>query len=135
MARIAGIDIPTDKRIEIALTYVKGIGRSLAKKTLEEAGISPDIRVKNLSEEEVDRIRKVLAVGGYRLEGELSQEVSLNIKRLKEIGSYRGMRHEKHLPVHGQRTRTNARTRRGGRKLTISGTSLAARKAKKAQKT
>lgn len=135
MARIAGVDIPTEKRVEVALTYVRGIGRSLANKTLKEAGVSPDTRVKDLSEEEVGRIRKVLEEKGYRLEGELSQEVALNIKRLKEIGSYRGLRHEKHLPVRGQQTKTNARTRRGGKKLAIRGTSLAARKAKKAQKT
>lgn len=135
MARIAGVDIPTEKRVEVALTYVRGIGRSLANKTLKEAGVSLDMRVKDLSEEEVGRIRKVLEEKGYRLEGELSQEVTLNIKRLKEIGSYRGLRHEKHLPVRGQQTKTNARTRRGGKKLAIGGTSLAARKAKKAQKT
>lgn len=135
MARIAGVDIPTEKKVEIALTYIKGIGRNLSKEILGAAGISPEMRVKDLSDEEVDRIRKVLADGGYRLEGELSQEVALNIKRLKDIGSYRGMRHEKRLPGRGQRTRTNARTRRGGKKMAISGTSLAARKAKKAQKT
>jgi len=135
MARIAGVDIPTEKRIGIALTYVKGIGRSLAEKVLREAGIPPEARVKDLSEKEIGRIRGVLEEGGYRLEGELTQEVFLNIKRLREIGSYRGLRHEKRLPVRGQRTRTNARTRRGGKKLAVGGTSLAARKAKKSQKT
>ncbi len=135
MARIAGVDIPTEKRVEIALTYVKGIGRSLAGKILKEAGVSLDRRVKDLSEEEVSRIREVLERGGYRLEGELTQEVFLNIKRLREIGSYRGLRHERRLPVRGQRTRTNARTRREKKKVAIRGTSLAARRAKKAQKT
>lgn len=134
MARITGVDIPAEKRIVIALTYVRGIGRSLASKILSAAGISPDVRVKDLTEEEVSRIRGVLEKGGYRLEGELAQEIALNIKRLREIGSYRGTRHEKGLPVRGQRTRTNARTRKG-RKLTVSGTSRAALKAKAAKKT
>lgn len=134
MARIAGVDIPSEKRVEIALTYIKGIGRGLASKILSEAGVSPDVRVKNLTEEEIGRIRKVLEKGGYRVEGELTQEVVLNIKRLKEIGSYRGVRHERGLPVRGQQTRTNARTRKG-RKLTVGGTSRAARKAKEAKKT
>lgn len=134
MARIAGVDIPTEKRIEIALTYIKGIGRNLSKKILAEAGVSQDTRVKNLSEEEVAKIREVIEKGRYRVEGELKQEAALNIKRLREISSYRGLRHEKGLPVRGQRTRTNARTRKG-RKLAISGTSRAAMKAKGAKKT
>lgn len=134
MARIVGVDIPNEKRVEVALTYIRGVGRRLSKKILEEVGISPDRRVKDLSEEEVGRIREKLEKGGYRLEGELSQEVSLNIKRLREIGSYRGMRHEKGLPARGQRTRTNARTRKG-KKLTVRGTSQAAAKAKASQKT
>lgn len=134
MARIAGVDIPQDKRVEISLTYIKGVGRSLAKKILTDAGISPDIRVKDLGDEEIGKIRDAIDKGGYRVEGELSSEVALNIKRLQEIGSYRGLRHERGLPVRGQRTRSNARTRRG-RKMTISGTSKSAREAKKAQKT
>jgi len=134
MARIAGVDIPSEKRVEIALTYIRGIGRSLSNKILSEAGISPDKRVKDLSEEEISRIRDVLEKGGYRLEGELSQEVALNIKRLKEMRAYRGLRHERGLPVRGQRTRTNARTRKG-KKVAVVGTSRSAREAKKAQKT
>lgn len=134
MARIAGVDIPSEKRAEVALTYIKGIGRGLANKILSEAGISPDVRVKNLTEKEVSRIREVLEKGGYRVEGELTQEIALNIKRLREISSYRGVRHEKGLPVRGQQTRTNARTRKG-RKLAVKGTSRAALKARAAKKT
>ncbi len=134
MARIAGVDIPQDKKVGVALTYVRGIGPSLSKKILGDAGISADLRVKELNEEQIGRIRDAIEKGGHRVEGELSAEVALNIKRLKEIGSYRGIRHEKGLPVRGQRTRTNARTRRG-RKMTVGGTSKSAREAKKAQKT
>jgi len=134
MARIAGVDIPTEKRVEVALTYIKGIGRSLANQILKEAEISPDARVKELTEKEINRIREVIEKGKNRVEGELSQEVALNIKRLKEIGCYRGIRHEKGLPVRGQQTRTNARTRKG-RKMTIGGTSRSARKAKASEKT
>jgi len=134
MARIAGVDIPSEKRAEVALTYIKGIGRSVANKILSGAGISPDVRVKDLAEEEIDRIREALKKEGYRVEGELTQEMALNIKRLKEIGSYRGIRHEKGLPVRGQRTRSNARTRKG-RAIAIGGTSRSARKAKAAGKT
>ncbi|PIS12324.1 30S ribosomal protein S13 [candidate division WWE3 bacterium CG09_land_8_20_14_0_10_47_33] len=134
MARIAGVDIPSEKRVEIALTYIKGIGRSLSNKILKEVEISPDARVKNLTEGEISRIKEALEKGGYRLEGELTQEVALNIKRLRDIGSYRGIRHEKGLPVRGQRTRTNARTRKG-RKIAVGGTSRAALKAMAARKT
>jgi len=134
MARIAGVDIPQDKRVEVALTYVRGIGPSLSKRILGEAGISPSVRVKELTEEQIGKIRDAIGKGGHRVEGELVAEVALNIKRLREIGSYRGIRHERGLPVRGQRTRTNARTRRG-RKMTVSGTSKSAREAKKAQKT
>lgn len=134
MARIAGVDIPTEKRVEIALTYIKGIGRSLADQILKEAGISPDVRVKELTEGEISRIREVIERGKNRVEGELTQEVALNIKRLKEVNSYRGVRHEKGLPVRGQQTRTNARTRKG-RKITIGGTSRSARRAKASEKT
>jgi small subunit ribosomal protein S13 len=134
MARIVGVDIPNEKRIVVALTYIRGVGRGLSQKILEKVGISPDRRVKDLSEEEIGRIREKLEKGGYRLEGELSQEVSLNIKRLREIGSYRGIRHERGLPVRGQRTRTNARTKRG-KKMTVMGASRSAMRAKAAQKT
>lgn len=134
MARVAGVDIPQEKRVEIALTYIKGVGRNLAKKILEDVEVSPDTRVKDLSDGDIGKIRDAIEKGGYRVEGELSSEVALNVKRLKEIGSYRGLRHERGLPVRGQRTRTNARTRRC-KKLTVSGTSKSAREAKKAQKT
>lgn len=134
MARITGVDIPREKRVEVALTYIRGVGPSLAKKILGDVGVSPDTRVKDLTSEQVGRIRDAIGKGGYRVEGELSAEVALNIKRLKEIGSYRGLRHDRGLPVRGQKTRTNARTRRG-RRATIGGTSKSSRVAKKAQKT
>ncbi|GMR19378.1 MAG: 30S ribosomal protein S13 [Patescibacteria group bacterium] len=134
MVRIAGVDIPREKRIEIALTYVRGIGRNLSKRILGEAGVSLDTRVGDLTSEQVGKIRDALEKGGHRVEGGLVAEVTLDIKRLKEIGSYRGLRHERGLPVRGQKTRTNARTRRG-RKMAVSGTSKSAREAKKAQKT
>ncbi len=118
MARIAGVDLPRNKRVEIGLTYIYGIGPTRSKRILGEAGISADVRVKDLSEEEVSRISKVIdAVGG--VEGDLRQEISMNIKRLMDIGSYRGFRHRRSLPVRGQRTHTNARTRRGPRKGTM----------------
>ncbi len=118
MARIAGVDLPRNKRVEIGLTYIYGIGPTRSKLILSEAGISADVRVKDLSEEEVSRISKVIdAVGG--VEGDLRQEISMNIKRLMDIGSYRGFRHRRSLPVRGQRTHTNARTRRGPRKGTM----------------
>lgn len=134
MARVEGVDLPEEKRIEVALAYVKGIGPSLAKKILIEAAISPDVRVKDLTEAQVGKIREVIQQGGYRVEGELAAEIARNIKRLKEISSYRGLRHERGLPVRGQRTRTNARTRRG-RRMAIAGTSRSAQEAKKAEKT
>jgi small subunit ribosomal protein S13 len=133
MARISGVDIPVDKQVGIALTYIKGIGRSLSGEVLGKAVI-PDKRVGDLTDEEVAKIREVLEKEGYRVEGELKQEVALNIKRLQEIRSYRGLRHEKGLPVRGQQTRTNARTRKG-KKITIGGTSRAALKAKASKKT
>lgn len=114
MARIAGVDIPRDKRVVVSLTYIFGIGRPISEKVLAATGISEDTRVKDLSEEQVNNIRK--AVESFKLEGDLRREVSLNIKRLMEIGSYRGMRHRKGLPVRGQRTKTNARTRKGPRR-------------------
>lgn len=115
MARIAGVDLPKDKRIEIGLTYIYGIGRTSSNKILKEAGINPDIRVKDLSDSEVARIRDIIEKG-YKVEGDLRREVSMNIKRLMDIGCYRGLRHRRGLPVRGQRTRTNARTRKGPRK-------------------
>ena len=115
MARIAGVDLPREKRVEIGLTYVYGIGLSSSQKILKEAGINPDTRVKDLSDEDVNKIRK--AMEGYKVEGDLRREVALNIKRLVEIGCFRGTRHKKGLPVRGQRTKTNARTRKGPRKV------------------
>lgn len=118
MARIAGIDLPKEKRIEAALTYIYGIGSALAIKVLKVTGVNPDIRVKDLSESDVIKIRE--AVREYQVEGDLRRQVSLNIKRLTEIGCYRGQRHRKSLPVRGQRTKTNARTKRGTKK-TVAG--------------
>ena len=114
MARIEGVDLPRDKRVEVALTYIYGIGRPTSRKILDATGVNPDARVRNLTEEEVQRLRE--EVGKLTTEGDLRREVQLNIKRLSEIGCYRGMRHRRSLPVNGQRTRTNARTRRGIRK-------------------
>lgn len=114
MARIAGIDIPSDKRVVISLTYIYGIGKSKAQAILKRAGISEDIRVKDLTEEQINDIRK--AMEGEKVEGDLRREVQLNIKRLMEIASYRGIRHRRGLPVRGQSTKTNARTRKGPRK-------------------
>ncbi|RBP44905.1 30S ribosomal protein S13 [Garciella nitratireducens] len=119
MARIAGIDLPRDKRIEIGLTYIYGIGRKSANKILKEAGINPDTRVKDLTETEVSKLREIIDKN-YTVEGDLRREVSLNIKRLIEIGSYRGLRHRRGLPVRGQNTKTNARTRKGGKRIAIS---------------
>jgi small subunit ribosomal protein S13 len=112
VARIAGVDIPRDKRVEIALTYIYGIGPTTAKRVLETANVSVDRRVKDLSDEEVARLREVIDKQ-LKVEGELRREIALNIKRLIEIGTYRGLRHRRGLPVRGQRTRTNARSRRG----------------------
>lgn len=114
MARIEGVDLPRDKRVEIALTYIYGVGRTTSQKLLGVTGVSPDTRVRDLTENEVQALREALS--GYTVEGDLRREVQLNIKRLSEIGSYRGLRHRRSLPVHGQRTRTNARTRRGPKK-------------------
>lgn len=119
MARIAGIDLPKDKRIEVALTYVFGIGRTSAVKILEQTGINPDTRVKNLSEEDEAKLRECIDAH-YTVEGDLRRQRALDVKRLIEIGSYRGMRHRKGLPVRGQRSKTNARTRKGP-KRTIAG--------------
>ncbi len=114
MARIEGVDLPREKRIEIALTYIYGIGRPTSRQVLEVTGINPETRVRNLTEEEVQRLRE--EIGKLTTEGDLRREVQLNIKRLSEIGCYRGLRHRRSLPARGQRTRTNARTRRGVRK-------------------
>ena len=115
MARIAGVDLPREKRVEIGLTYIYGIGLTSSRKILEEAGVDPDIRVKDLSEEDAGKIRKIID-NEYMVEGDLRREVSMNIKRLMEIGSYRGIRHRRSLPVRGQKTKTNARTRKGPKK-------------------
>ncbi len=115
MARIAGVDLPRTKRIEVGLTYIYGIGRKRSADVLTSAGVSPDIRIKDLSEDDVRKISRVLEEQGG-VEGDLRKEISMNIKRLMEIGCYRGLRHRRNLPAHGQRTRTNARTRKGPRK-------------------
>ena len=115
MARIAGVDLPKEKRVEIGLTYIYGIGRASSNKILAEAKVNPDIRVKDLTDDQVQSIRK--AMEGHKVEGDLRREVALNIKRLTEIGCYRGLRHRRGLPVRGQRTKTNARTRKGPRKV------------------
>ena len=115
MARIAGVDLPREKRVEIGLTYIYGIGKPTAQAILEKAGVNPDTRVKDLTEEEAGAIRKIIDAE-YVVEGDLRREVSLNIKILMEIGSYRGIRHRRGLPVRGQNTKTNARTRKGPKK-------------------
>jgi len=128
MARIAGVDIPREKRVEVALTYIFGIGPTLSKRILASTRVSPDTRVKNLTEEEVARLREFIDRNDeIKVEGDLRREVDMNIKRLIEIGSYRGLRHRRNLPVHGQRTRTNARTKRGAKK-TVAGKKKAAKK-------
>ena len=116
MARIAGIDLPREKRVEIGLTYIYGIGRTKSNEILAKTGVNPDTRVKDLTEEEVIKIREVIDKE-YKVEGDLRREQALNIKRLMEINCYRGIRHKRNLPVRGQRTKTNARTRKGPRKL------------------
>lgn len=118
MARIAGVDLPKNERVEIGLTRIFGVGRTLSKKILEETGVSPNVRVKDLRDEDIVKIRNVIE-RDYRVEGDLRREIGLNIKRLQDIGSYRGMRHRAHLPVRGQRTKTNARTRKGPRKMVM----------------
>ncbi len=115
MARLAGVDLPREKRVEIGLTYIYGIGLTSSQKILEKAKVDPNIRVKDLTDDQVQDIRN--AMEGYTVEGDLRREVALNIKRLTEIGCYRGTRHRRGLPVRGQRTKTNARTRKGPRKL------------------
>lgn len=119
MARIAGVDVPRDKRVEIALTYIYGVGPTVSREVLRKTRVNPDTRVRDLTEDEIHRIREVID-RDHTVEGDLRREVALNIKRLTEIGCYRGLRHRRNLPVHGQRTRTNARTKRGARK-TVAG--------------
>lgn len=119
MARISGVDIPRNKRVEVSLTYIYGIGPTSSRKILAVAEVDPNTRVRDLSEAEVTRLRQAIGEE-YTVEGDLRREVSLNIKRLTEIGCYRGLRHRRHLPVHGQRTKTNARTRKGPKK-TVAG--------------
>ena len=118
MARIAGVDIPREKRVEISLTYIYGIGRTLSNKILKKVNINPDTRVKDLTDEQVNDIRKEIT--NYTVEGDLRREIALDIKRLREIGCYRGLRHSRGLPVRGQRTKTNARTRKGTNKVVSS---------------
>ena len=119
MARIAGVDLPKNKRIEIGLTYIYGIGRSLARKICQEAQVSLDTKTDNLTEDELQKLRRTIEQN-YKVEGDLRREVTLNIKRYVDLGTYRGLRHRKNLPVHGQRTHTNARTRKGPRR-TVAG--------------
>ena len=116
MARIAGVDLPRDKRIEVGLTYIYGIGQTTADRILKDSGVNPDTRCKDLTDVEVKKIAEAIERDGVTVEGDLRREVSLNIKRLQEIGCYRGIRHRKGLPVRGQKTKTNARTRKGPRK-------------------
>ncbi len=118
MPRILGVDIPKEKRIEIALTYLYGVGRALSNKILKEANINPDTRAKDLTDEEVSRITSVVQKE-YKVEGDLRREISQNVKRLMDIGAYKGLRHKRGLPVRGQRTRTNARTRKGPRRMAV----------------
>jgi len=115
VARIAGVDLPREKRLEVALTYIYGIGRSLAGTILREAEVPPEVRVKDLTEDQVNKLRRVIE-GGHRVEGDLKRQVSMDVKRLMDIGCYRGLRHRRGLPVRGQRTSTNARTRKGPRR-------------------
>jgi len=115
LARIAGVELPVNKRVEIGLTYLYGIGRSASQKILKEANVSPDTRIKNLREDEIIKLREIIE-NNYKIEGDLRRDVSMNIKRLMDIGAYRGLRHRRGLPARGQRTRTNARTRKGPKK-------------------
>jgi len=127
MARIAGVDLPANKRAEVGLTYIYGIGRSRANKVLGEAGVSSDKRIRELTEEEVNRIRTVLDSQGG-VEGDLRKQIQMDIKRLMDIGCYRGLRHRRGLPVRGQRTHTNARTRKGPRRMTVAKKKVAGKK-------
>ncbi|MBU2567598.1 MAG: 30S ribosomal protein S13 [Elusimicrobia bacterium] len=127
MARVAGVDLPKDKKIEIGLAYVYGIGKVISKRIISTTGINPDTKVKNLTEEEIGKLNSEIAAN-YKVEGDLRREIQQNIKRLIETGSYRGMRHRRNLPVRGQRTKTNARTRRGKRR-TVGAVAVKAKKA------
>jgi small subunit ribosomal protein S13 len=127
MARIAGVNIPLNKRVEIGLTYIYGVGRSTSNKLLAELGIEPDRKVRDLTEEEVIRLREAID-SGLTVEGDLRRERSQNIKRLQEIGCYRGLRHRRGLPVHGQNTKTNARTRKGPKRMQVAGKKKATKK-------
>ena len=127
MARIAGVNLPREKRVEIGLTYIFGVGRSTSNKLLAELGIEPDRKVRDLTEEEVIRLREAID-GGLTVEGDLRRERSQNIKRLQEIGCYRGLRHRRGLPVHGQNTKTNARTRKGPKRMQVAGKKKATKK-------
>jgi small subunit ribosomal protein S13 len=126
MARLAGVDLPRDKRLEIALTYIYGVGRTRAKQTLEATGISPDLRARDLTDDDIVKLRDHIE-GNYKVEGDLRREVAADIRRKIEIGCYQGVRHRRGLPVHGQRTKTNARTRKGPKK-TIAGKKKAGKK-------
>ena len=121
MARIAGVNLPLNKRVEIGLTYIYGVGESQARKFLQEAGIDPDTYVKNLTEDEVRALRELVDGDGAMVEGDLRRERSQSVKRLMEIGAYRGLRHRRGLPTNGQRTKTNARTRKGPRRMQVAG--------------
>ena len=127
MARISGVNIPLNKRVEIGLTYIYGVGRPLANKLLAESGVEPDRKVRDLTEAEVVKLRELID-GELTVEGDLRRERSQNIKRLQEIGSYRGLRHRRGLPVHGQNTKTNARTRKGPKRMQVAGKKKAAKK-------
>jgi small subunit ribosomal protein S13 len=127
MARISGVNIPLNKRVEIGLTYIYGIGRSTSNKLLAEVGVEPDRKVRDLTEDEVVRLREVID-NGLTVEGDLRRERSQNIKRLQEIGCYRGLRHRRGLPVHGQNTKTNARTRKGPKRMQVAGKKKATKK-------
>ena len=128
MARIAGIDLPREKRIEVALTYIYGIGRTTATKLLAHTGISPDLRVKSMSEDDEKKLRDAIDALALRVEGDLRREVQGNVKRLMDIGCYRGLRHRRGLPVRGQRTKTNARTRKGPKRTVAGKKKVAAKK-------
>ncbi len=119
MARISGIDLPNAKRVEIGLTYIYGVGRKISNDILSKAKIDKDVRVRDLNDEQVNEIRTIIEKE-YQVEGDLRRDISLNIKRLMDLGNYRGLRHRKHMPVRGQRTKTNARTRKGPRRLAVS---------------
>jgi small subunit ribosomal protein S13 len=127
VARISGVNIPLNKRVEIGLTYIYGIGRSTSNQLLAELGIEPDRKVRDLTEEEVIKLRELID-NGYTVEGDLRRERSQNIKRLQEIGCYRGLRHRRGLPVHGQNTKTNARTRKGPKRMQVAGKKKATKK-------